>query len=248
MMVIFDGEVIDCCGAVLVGCLFYYSQITHRNLLNHTYGVMKHKHHIIPKHMNGSSDPSNIISLSVEEHAEAHRILWEEHGKTEDFMAWKMLSGKTEEAEEARIVLAKNGFQTFLLGKSSLSWKKNISASLKGIKQSSETTQKRSDSLKLAWTKGHFADRKPIDLATLRENYNGEAMAEGRKNSAKWKESVTSDSYKLKKSAADPRSREVVVNGVTYFSIRLAAKGVGIPYSRLRSLLDGKNFLTLLDL
>ena len=31
---------------------------------------MKHKHHIIPKHMGGSNDPSNIAELTVEEHIE----------------------------------------------------------------------------------------------------------------------------------------------------------------------------------
>lgn len=55
---------------------------------------MKHTHHIIPKHMGGTDDPSNLIELTVEEHAEAHRILYEEHGKQEDFMAWQMLKGQ----------------------------------------------------------------------------------------------------------------------------------------------------------
>jgi hypothetical protein len=43
--------------------------------------------------MGGSDDPSNIIKLSIEEHAEAHRILWEEHGHKQDYYAWKGLSG-----------------------------------------------------------------------------------------------------------------------------------------------------------
>ena len=41
---------------------------------------MKHKHHIIPKHMGGTNDPSNLIELTVEEHAEAHKLLWEQYG------------------------------------------------------------------------------------------------------------------------------------------------------------------------
>lgn len=47
-----------------------------------------HKHHIIPKHMGGSNDSSNIVELAVEEHAEAHRLLYELHGKIQDKVAW----------------------------------------------------------------------------------------------------------------------------------------------------------------
>ena len=52
-----------------------------------------HKHHIIPKHMGGSDDPSNLILLTVEEHAEAHRLLFEKYGHWQDKVAWKALSG-----------------------------------------------------------------------------------------------------------------------------------------------------------
>ena len=31
--------------------------------------------------MGGSDDPSNIVLLTVEEHAEAHRLLFEKYGK-----------------------------------------------------------------------------------------------------------------------------------------------------------------------
>ena len=206
--------------------------------------MLKHKHHIIPKHMGGSNDPSNIVSLTIEEHTEAHKVLWEKHGKKEDFIAWKMLSGKTEEAEEARICIAKDGFQSFLKSDKCSSWKSNISSSLQGKTQTKQTRNKRSDTMKKSYADG---SRKPsvIDPTILRKNYNGEALAEGRRNSTKWKESVTSDAYKQKKAESDPRSREVVVNNVSYCSIRLASRRLGVPYSRLHKLLDGKNILTL---
>jgi hypothetical protein len=54
---------------------------------------MYHKHHIIPKHMGGTDDPSNLIELSVEEHAEAHRLLFEKYGRKEDWLAWQGLAG-----------------------------------------------------------------------------------------------------------------------------------------------------------
>lgn len=54
---------------------------------------IKHKHHIIPKHMGGSNDSENIVILSPKEHAEEHKKLYEKFGKIEDYLAWKGLSG-----------------------------------------------------------------------------------------------------------------------------------------------------------
>lgn len=54
----------------------------------------KHKHHIIPKHMGGGNEPENLIELTVEEHAEAHRVLYEKYGNWQDYIAWKALSGQ----------------------------------------------------------------------------------------------------------------------------------------------------------
>ena len=56
--------------------------------------MLKHKHHIIPKHMGGSDDPSNLVELTVEEHAEAHRKLYEQFGHWQDKIAYDMLSGQ----------------------------------------------------------------------------------------------------------------------------------------------------------
>ena len=54
---------------------------------------MKHKHHKIPRHMGGSDHPDNLVELTVTEHAEAHKVLYETFGKHEDYVAWKALSG-----------------------------------------------------------------------------------------------------------------------------------------------------------
>ncbi len=59
---------------------------------------MKHLHHILPRHMGGTDDPSNLIELTVEEHAEAHRKLYEEYGRHQDKRAWlglaKIMTGE----------------------------------------------------------------------------------------------------------------------------------------------------------
>jgi len=61
--------------------------------------MIKHKHHIIPKHIGGTDDPDNIIELTIEEHAEAHRKLYEEYGRWQDRVAWLSLSGIMKEKE-----------------------------------------------------------------------------------------------------------------------------------------------------
>ena len=38
--------------------------------------------------MGGTDSPENLIELSIEEHAEAHRKLYEEHGCWQDKVAW----------------------------------------------------------------------------------------------------------------------------------------------------------------
>ena len=75
---------------------------------------MRHLHHIIPKHMGGSDEPDNLIELSIEAHAEAHKKLWEEHGNWEDKIAWKALSGQitmSEASKEAKAIGQKLGGQ-----------------------------------------------------------------------------------------------------------------------------------------
>jgi hypothetical protein len=42
--------------------------------------------------MGGSDDPSNIVLLTPEEHAEAHRLLYEQYGRHQDYLAWQGLA------------------------------------------------------------------------------------------------------------------------------------------------------------
>lgn len=61
--------------------------------------VIFHKHHIIPKHIGGSDCPQNIIKVNIPLHAFLHKLLYEEHGRWQDELAWKCLSGHIEAAE-----------------------------------------------------------------------------------------------------------------------------------------------------
>lgn len=53
--------------------------------------------------MGGTDDPSNLVELTVEEHAEAHRKLFEQYGKEEDRIAWLALSGQASKPDAMKL-------------------------------------------------------------------------------------------------------------------------------------------------
>ncbi len=55
---------------------------------------MRHIHHILPKHQGGSDDPSNLISLTIVQHAMWHFADWQLMQTTENYIAWRSLAGK----------------------------------------------------------------------------------------------------------------------------------------------------------
>jgi len=95
---------------------------------------MKHKHHILPTHAGGTDDPSNIVYLSILEHAEAHRVLWEQHGRKGDRLAWLALSGQIDKEEIQKEKTALGVAATI--------------ARQTGRKQSAETIEKRAKKLR----------------------------------------------------------------------------------------------------
>ena len=64
--------------------------------------IMKHFHHIVPRHMGGTDDPSNLIEVTIAEHAELHFDLYLTHGKREDWVASFALSGQAKDPEFIR--------------------------------------------------------------------------------------------------------------------------------------------------
>jgi hypothetical protein len=75
---------------------------------------MAHKHHIIPRHqwkkkfgnLKGFNTTDNVVWLTLEQHAQAHHLLWELDGSEFDKIAWRTLSGLIGH-EEARIQAVK---------------------------------------------------------------------------------------------------------------------------------------------
>jgi len=137
---------------------------------------MKHKHHIIPKHMGGTDEPSNLVYLSVKDHAEAHRKLYLNHGKIEDYVAWKSLlkqigkeqifiqtssigglnnKGKPKSEEHKRKISLANSKKRKSLSEIT---RKKISKSMQGNKNSNKHSSnkykdKQSEAMKIAWAK-----------------------------------------------------------------------------------------------
>ena len=109
--------------------------------------------------MGGSDDPSNLIELSVEDHAEAHRLLWEQYGKKEDELAWKGLLGiigKEELLHELFVMSGKKsrppiGHKANLGKKWSEEYKKNMSIATKGIKKTQDHKDKISEGNSRLW-------------------------------------------------------------------------------------------------
>lgn len=80
---------------------------THSNIFKGDISMsIYHKHHIVPKHAGGTDDPLNIIQLTVEAHAEAHKELWETHGRWQDKVAWLCLSKQISKDEVARLIIS----------------------------------------------------------------------------------------------------------------------------------------------
>jgi hypothetical protein len=65
-----------------------------------------HKHRILPGHLGGTYAPDNVELLTVSDHAEAHRLLWENFGCQADWIAWQALNGTIGKEEIIRAVLA----------------------------------------------------------------------------------------------------------------------------------------------
>lgn len=122
---------------------------------------MKHKHHIIPKHIGGTDDPSNLVELTVSEHAEAHRILWEQHGRYQDYYAWQGLSGQIGKEELIKKIQSAANSRP-----KSEETKKKMSVAFTGRKYSKEFCENVSMVMRERWKQGKY-DAEKLRLSRI---------------------------------------------------------------------------------
>lgn len=110
-----------------------------------------HNHHKIPKHMGGTNDPENLVRLTVEEHADAHRLLYEKYGKQEDKIAWLGLAAIFSK-EEIVYAIQKLGCSAGGLAnkgkQKSDKHKQNISGAIQEMYENTDLAAKISESMK----------------------------------------------------------------------------------------------------
>lgn len=126
-----------------------------------------HKHHIIPKHMGGTDDPSNLVQVTIEQHANLHKQLWEDLGHWEDYAAWQGLSNMMGREDIIRFMTT--GERHHQYGKPRPDYvKTKISASRKGQSLAPWTEERRKKTS--ASLKGRkFTDEQREKLCLLRK-------------------------------------------------------------------------------
>src|SRR5262245_37849143 len=102
---------------------------------------MLHRHHVVPRHAGGKD--GQVVLLTIEEHAEAHRKLWEEHGRWQDHLAWKALSGHIPFKEINRIKFSEGGKYAYQLSRAAFDEGRKRAQQLnRGKKYPAERVQK----------------------------------------------------------------------------------------------------------
>ena len=113
-----------------------------------------HKHHIIPRHAGGTDDPENLVLLTVEEHAEEHRKLYEKYGRWQDKAAWLSLSKQIGKDELQKMIAseANKGARTGRRLEATLENAKKGNEAWKGQTHSKESKKSISESNKKYWS------------------------------------------------------------------------------------------------
>lgn len=168
--------------------------------------------------MGGDDSAENLVILTVEEHAIAHKELYEIYGKREDYVAWKCLSGQMAVEDillERSRLGAKKRSQKNIGRKNTEESKKKMSLAKLGKKRTEESKLKQSVSV--TGDKNHFygkthteETKKKMSLAKKRR-YLGEG---------------------------NPRAKNITYNNILYPTLKECSKQTGISLYHLRKIIN----------
>jgi len=65
---------------------------------------MLHRHHIIPRHLGGTDDTSNIVRIDGHCHAVWHWCEWKRTGSNKQRSAWNFLKGRLQHEEDVPLI------------------------------------------------------------------------------------------------------------------------------------------------
>jgi len=173
--------------------------------------MILHKHHIIPRHMGGTDDPSNLAELTVEDHAEAHFELWKLHGRKEDLLAYKGLKKLISKQDILKELCSHKGINNPMYGKLG---KNNPNY---GKKRKEESKKRTSLSLKK-----YASNRNPIHEKKLRDSLYNEKTNKKRATSIAREWEITFPNGK--KEIIRNISQWCSVNGFNKSTVSCAAK------------------------
>ena len=151
--------------------------------------------------MGGTDDPSNIILLSVEDHAKAHLDLYEKYGNEYDRIAYDSLMKRLPREEIVRQVCR----ATHLGKKKKPEAVEKMRQTKMGVPQTPESNKKRSETLKRKFQEGTFkpgVSHSPKTEEHNKKNSEGckKAWAEGTRK--EYKPGATTEEGKKKLSEA----------------------------------------------
>lgn len=161
--------------------------------------------------MGGTDDPSNLIDLTVEEHAQAHYELWEKYGKNEDLLAYKGLLKLVSKDDIIKELCSRKGKDNPMYGKFG-EFSPNY-----GKKRTEESKRKISSALK-----EYAKNRNPEHEKKLKESLYNEETNKKRANNIARKWEVISPDGKVK--VVHNIAKWCEENGFNRSSVSCAAK------------------------
>jgi|APCry1669190327_1035288.scaffolds.fasta_scaffold39935_1 hypothetical protein len=197
-------------------------------------GDFLHRHRIVPSHAGGQYTPDNITYLTPKEHRLVHLLRYKLYGAREDIFAYIRLRGsfsghthkeKTKEKISEKMKGRNNPFYG----------KKHTEESKKKIRAAREKQIFTEESIKKRGRTGSLNGRygKPVTEETRAKI--GQAN-KGKKRTAEQLKKASEVRKGLFEGAKNPMARSVIIDGITYNTIKEATLVTGLTYYQIKKI------------